>query len=197
MPRYVKQRDEYSCAPIALLNLCKCAGVRCTYNGELYRWIKKRCGCKPGQGSPGPAIYATLLALARDYDFAVRPRLNPSVKEIREELKRGNAVLLCGQYDDEDEHIALLIGHSRKRGFHAINWFFGRRVDAPMSEAYMRKVAKRHPFCCWFVRDRLHLARKPLCCKTSRLGGATPPFFFSKGVFLWVDQVDESFHRRR
>jgi len=151
MPRYVKQRDEYSCAPVALLNLCKWAGVSCAYDSERYRWIKTRCNCKPFHGSPDPFIYATLLALAREYNWAVRFRKDVTVAQIKVELEKGNAVLCCFEYDDGDDHIALITSYGT-RGFLAVNWWIRKRTVKLVPWDVVKKTRRRKPFTCWFVR---------------------------------------------
>jgi len=151
--RFVKQRDEYSCAPVALLNLCKWAGVGCAYNDDLYCWIKEHCECKPRYGSSDPFIHATLLALAREYNWAVRFRVEPSAAQLRDELDNGNAVLLCGMYDDDEDHIALVIDYD-KRGLWAVNWWFDSETVRRIGWKYLETLRSRKPLLCWFVRQR-------------------------------------------
>jgi len=153
MVRFVKQRDEYSCAPVALLNLCKWAGVGCAYDSERYRWIKRSCGCHPGYGSEDEKITTTLRRLAGWYGWTVRFRTEPSTEQLRHELDLGNAVLLCGMYDDGEDHIALITGYD-KRGLWAVNWWFSASAVKRIGWKYLETLRSRQPLLCWFVRKR-------------------------------------------
>ena len=46
--RYTKQYNRHSCAPIAILNAMKWAGVsNASYKSDLYKQIYKQCHCSP------------------------------------------------------------------------------------------------------------------------------------------------------
>lgn len=151
--RYVKQRDEYSCGPLSILNLCKWAGIHYSYDSEFYRWIKKGCGCCPGYGSEDHKIEAVLRKLANRYGWAVRKRKDVSIGTIKEELGKGNAVLCCFNYDEWDDHIALLT-HYDKRGVWAVNWWLHKDAVRRVGWKYLEYVRRRKNFICWFIRRK-------------------------------------------
>jgi hypothetical protein len=49
MPLYTKQRDNFRCGPIAILNALRWAGKRVSY--EYVYELAERCGCNPGAGT--------------------------------------------------------------------------------------------------------------------------------------------------
>ena len=50
MIRYIKQRDKYSCGPVAIMNVLKWAGAEFSYQGKI-KLFQQLCFCKPSNGT--------------------------------------------------------------------------------------------------------------------------------------------------
>jgi hypothetical protein len=124
LPRYLKQRDHYSCGAIALLNTLKWAGYQVSYQRDFKRACRT-CKCtKEGMFDHhfDTAIrrYKKLVVLPDDGSFHA-----PPIKLVDECLDSGGAVVISFIYKyqgiAETSHIALCIGRKGKRYLFANN----------------------------------------------------------------------------
>jgi hypothetical protein len=121
MTRYIKQRDHFSCLPVAILNMRKWLGDRVSYRRN-YRKARTECGATPGIGSDR----STFAEVTR---FANRTRMfSPTVQKIDEALAAGNAVVLRSSWGKAFgwSHI-FLVTKRTERSFFCVNTFAGHR----------------------------------------------------------------------
>jgi len=129
MTRYIRQQDEYSCGPHAIINAMKWLGMPATA-ADLPR-LKEECHTTVGGGT-----------WPKDLNIAIRkniPRvrwiIGPSLPQLDHYLSQGRAVILGYSYqqDDgvEDAHFTLVIGNER-----AIT-ITRERLDDPVDTYFM------------------------------------------------------------
>ena len=143
MARYIRQKDEYSCAPIALYNAMQWA--KGGSNKTHWRWFSRVVKCdEDGTGDAG------FLKGIRHLKRAVKVRRlhKPTVKKIREHLSTGGAALAAFAYTGPQEkeaqpHVILLLGaHPQGQSYVAANYHYYRK-HAPVSKV-PRKLFVRH-----------------------------------------------------
>jgi hypothetical protein len=133
-PRYLRQRDLYSCGVIALLNALKWAGYNITYRKDFDK-AKRACKCTPDGVYPNDfdvAIrrYKKLIVLPDEHSFEA-----PSIKLLDEHLALGGAFVLSFIYKYhgvvEVLHMTLCIGKSN-----------GQYVMVNNSEGAIKTISK-------------------------------------------------------
>lgn len=148
MPRYIRQRDNYSCGPVALLNALKWAGrTKGTSYATLPSW-RGTCQTDRRTGTS----FTNLFRAARMLPVLGAKKAKPTVRlaDIDAHLKRGGAVIL-GSVSElmSDFHWFLVIGKINMAGepsYKVVN--FDRRatqrlVSAKMIRRGMRLAAAR------------------------------------------------------
>lgn len=108
-PRYVKQRDQYSCGVIAVINLFRWAG----YNDIPTRTLRKALASVLGMTKDGTPI-PNMLSYLEDHPFLqmISSKTCPTTHWLDRHLRQGRAVLLVYQCNDRDElgHYVLCTG---------------------------------------------------------------------------------------
>lgn len=108
MTRYIKQRDKYNCAPVALLNALKWVNEDVTY--KSLKQLRKACKCtKPGGGTRSNHF---TTALRKDKRLVLsRTVKQPTLKEIDTWVEKGNVVILryswwkAGHYKPVNQYV--------------------------------------------------------------------------------------------
>jgi hypothetical protein len=142
LPRFIKQRDNYSCGPVAIVNALKWAGVRATYaHVTLYSIL-----CET-EKDIGTQISALHKALTLTKAFKVVRLYNPSIKRIDEHVDGGGAVLFASTTvlteEDYEGHYALIVSRSPKK-FGICNLdTSGNSYRAYPRNLFIRKYMKR------------------------------------------------------
>ncbi len=113
MPRYMRQRDMCSCAPVALINAGKWAGKRLTRARDLRRF-QKLCNVRPPDGAHCDEIEEALRLRG---ELRIRRMRHHSILKIEQHLRRGGAAvaalkLIYDRQEGREAHCALLIGIS-------------------------------------------------------------------------------------
>lgn len=151
--RWIKQRDNHSCVPVAVLNILKWAGFPATYRRDLAYWKGK----VKHTAEDGAHIRDYGFLLATIPDVKLKRKTRPSLAEIDSVLSEGNAVLLRSAWktgDDIHRHLLLIAGRTEKSWFltntfrgHA--WFPKRLVET----FYMEKHRLRSGIypTAWFI----------------------------------------------
>jgi len=107
MTRYIRQRDEYSCGPVAIVNAMKWLGFHTTA-ADLPR-LKEECYTEVGSGTWPPDLNR---AICRNISRA-RWIKSPTLPQLDHYLSLGRAAILGYSYlqddDVEDAHYALII----------------------------------------------------------------------------------------
>ncbi len=95
MPRYLKQYDNYSCGPIAILNALKWAGVKATYKTH-YPAIAESCRVKEDEdcGTLSSDLDKT-LRLFTNKRFTVTKARECSIQRLEAHLANGGAAVLA------------------------------------------------------------------------------------------------------
>lgn len=116
--RWIKQRDQYSCGVVAVINALKWAGYNATYNKDFKR-LKKACKCT-FEGTFVEDLdrvirsYKGLIVLPED-----EPMSAPSIKLVDDCLGAGGAIIISYIAKSKGEisvsHLTLCIGKSGKR----------------------------------------------------------------------------------
>jgi hypothetical protein len=127
MTRYIKQRDRYNCAPVAIINALKWAGEKATYS-ELNR-LKELCKCKSPEGTWSDHFHT---ALGKEKGLINSRQIkNPSLTEINEWLDKGNAVI-------------VLYNWWKKTHYKKINQYATKKVPGDWNGHYIL-ISKRFP----------------------------------------------------
>lgn len=112
--RYVRQQDDYSCSPVAILNTLKWLGRKVSYK-NLHA-IKRLCNCTK-EGTDDNGIEEALHLLNIKYEY--RNELN--VFSIVRHLEKGGIVLINGYCErNEGWHSFLCVDYDN-RYFYTIN----------------------------------------------------------------------------
>lgn len=89
--RFLRQRDQYSCGPIAILNALKWAGLQLTYK-DNFKQIKKLCKTTASWGTTPENITNVLSKYTEHLNFEIKALI--TLKDIERHLKKGGAVIL-------------------------------------------------------------------------------------------------------
>ena len=106
--KWIKQRDEYSCGPVAIINILKWLGVNATY-----KWlpaVQNLCRCDI-DGTSTADIESALKRLCIKY----KKRMSPSLKKIDDHLNRNGIALVEYYYAQDEGHFALCIKKTKKQ----------------------------------------------------------------------------------
>lgn len=156
--RYVKQKDHYSCGPIAIMNALKWAGLYTTYKTHFHK-IRSLCKTTISWGTTPDNMSAALLKHRKYLSFVTKSLV--TLREIEKHLDSGGAVILEYWFWDEMDYDGHYVFIFREYGydFIAVNDMSG----AP--------TAKPCP------RDML---KSMLSCKKYRHTGSPSAWFISK-----------------
>jgi hypothetical protein len=107
MARYTKQRDKFSCGPVAVHNLLIWAGVKVEFKVSIPLLIKM-CKCIPIDGTSTSKLSKIVKKIGRDtMAYKCIETHEPTMVEIEKHMHEGGAIL--GQYT---------YTHNGKRGGH-------------------------------------------------------------------------------
>jgi len=135
--RFCKQRDRYSCGPVALLNVDKFFGRRVTYaNLPFYRLLVQ---CSKSQGTLRRSITRVLGRAAR--------RKWPNAKQF---LQEGNCILIFDRWKGGG-HYSLVVMHGYD--ITLINHFEGECLT-PISAAKASRLLK-HAERTWYISESI------------------------------------------
>jgi hypothetical protein len=151
--RWIKQRDQHSCVPIAILNILKWAGYPATYRKDCEYWRRK----VKHTTDDGAHIRDYGLVLSMIPEIRAKKVSRPSVDEIDTVLSEGNVVLLRSAWrfnGDLHRHLLLIVGRTDKSWF-LTNTFRGHAwFPKPVAAAlYMEQHRSRsgvYPTA-WFI----------------------------------------------
>ena len=104
--RWIKQRNRFSCAPIAMLNIRKWAGGKISYQRN-YQEMCRLCECSPESGSP-----KWLNVLESMSDLRITKLRFPLVGDVLRHLHQGIALIRGVPTWSEIPHGFLLAGVS-------------------------------------------------------------------------------------
>ena len=137
--RYVKQKDQYSCGPIAIMNALKWAGLQTTYKTHFHR-IRTLFKTTMSWGTTIDNMTATLLKHGRYLSFTTKSLV--TLKEIDRHLAQGGAVILKYWFKESagyDGHYVFLFreeGHD----FIAVNAMLGTPAAQPCPRDMLKSM---------------------------------------------------------
>ena len=128
MPRYLRQRDRFSCGPICLLNIVKFQGEKVTYEADYPAWrdfvncgifrVKRKSG---GISKNGTSVRA-FNRVARQ--LGCRRMRTPNMRKMDKCLANGFALALQVRYNSYHAHF-FLITQRRKDALYCVNLYEG------------------------------------------------------------------------
>jgi uncharacterized protein YehS (DUF1456 family) len=138
MTRYVQQRDNTSCGPIAIINALKWANVKVTYK-DLDKYVKKcRSHLKLGTW---PRHLIGVLSREKHLKVVYYPTLN--LKKIDNILKSNNIVLVDYYYINKKHkygHWFMIESFTNKK-YNCIN-LYKRQTISYVSRSEMNKMLR-------------------------------------------------------
>jgi hypothetical protein len=114
--RWIKQRDNHSCVPVAILNVLKWAGFPVTYRSAFDYWKEM----VKHTAENGTHIRDYSFIFSRMPEVKMKRKTRPSLAEIDSVLSEGNAVLLRSAWKAGDEvhrHLLLITARTQKSWF--------------------------------------------------------------------------------
>lgn len=155
-PRYLKQKNSYSCAVIAILNLLKNLGYKYTYRD--YQRFKKWLGCNSG-GTPHAFIRSGLRAIENDFQEikSIRHSTPLTLKTIDKSLKRNSVVLVNFHYTVKKRkatHIFLLT-RATKKMYECINVDDNQTITLINRKELNKMLREKRdgwPSCGWVIK---------------------------------------------
>lgn len=158
MPRFTKQRDRYSCGPVAILNALRWCGMDAPYK-EVIDILQKVCNCEPGRGTNHPDFDQALRFFGTDL-FRVRRVSRPRLAEIEEHLREDGCVILNYRWTRGGNwfrHFSLVNGVSPSgRTFYLVNdSTVGPAQQALRRQDFVKEILRYqrvdHHFKGWFL----------------------------------------------
>lgn len=105
--RYVRQRNDFSCGPVAILNVLKWSGEKVALDSELYKTIYSDCGCCiENEGSP---IFYVRKAITK-HCHKLRTRWVEKIKkdDVIDHLKNGGIIILAFEELGDAHGVAII-----------------------------------------------------------------------------------------
>lgn len=131
--RYMKQRDNYSCGPVALANVMKWAGSKKSA-GSLRKYFMPICKCSPENGTRPWEIHNALLTID---DISFEKVEYPGLQDLDGHLDDGGIVLLRVRYEDGGHY--FICTRRTQKMYEVIN----RKVDHVTKSLVSRKTMSK------------------------------------------------------
>lgn len=126
-PRWVGQRDEYNCGPIAVANAAKWAGVGFNWKKD-WKALRKLCDCVVGQGTTNEGMEKALRATLGK-TFRVVRRKSWKIDRVFDHLERRGMVIFahtvfcpCGHREGHFSAIVDVLGNQPHEWYKAVNF---------------------------------------------------------------------------
>lgn len=158
MWRFIRQRDDYSCGPTAVLNAAKWAGLRYTYRDLDY--LRTLCRTVPEHGTGDQDLENGLRQTLKPVATVQRGGRMTHLQAIRFLENPHHAMVLMYQWKTGQEtegHYIFAFGDGKRRIF-LVNAHVGPpTVDCRYIRTFWRasmKPNKEHPPRIWLIRLR-------------------------------------------
>jgi hypothetical protein len=156
MTRYLRQRDTYSCGPIAILNALKWAGASKT--GKSIRTLRKDAKCNYPDGTYSVDFNRALRKKGKRF-FSTK-WVASSLTKVVAQLRAGNAVLLSFTLSDwyrldgdRAAHYALLLPTSKnEKKFRVVNLWRSETVCVIQRRKLREMLKRRKSGSGWYPR---------------------------------------------
>lgn len=158
MVRYVKQRDETSCGPVAIINVLKWMGYKVSY--DFIHTARYLCNWEDTWSADPGATDLDVERALKKLDIKKKRRIKPTLKEIDKHIDSGGIILL-GYYNVyslpgfklHEGHYSLCIGRTKKT-YIMVNDLpdttVGKRHRSAMQRIVNNKVNGRKCWA-WFI----------------------------------------------
>jgi len=156
MVRYLKQRDGYSCGPVAVLNAMKWAGFEVTgENLKVFRWIAL---CTSPHGC-WPRHLHNLIKLQFERKASAM-KGKPTMKYMDKWLDQGNSIIMRYFWHDKERNKRvghyIFIPDRTEKYYKVCNDGRNRPALTMISRKtmnnYLRMQRKGDTCCTWFIR---------------------------------------------
>jgi hypothetical protein len=132
-----KQRDDYSCTPLAILNALN--GLGCSYKYKDLAKFKALCGTVPGYGTDDNKVFSILTKLG----YVCQAKHRPTLDFIDKKLDQGKVVLLTFAYKEDGEVFRHTVSiHSRTPCFYYVSNYGWKFKFRKVSRANLKKDLK-------------------------------------------------------
>ena len=162
MTRYLRQRDKYSCGPVAIMNIFKWLGYNVNYTKEI-EWFREITKCKEDGILYGTTFgYMTKALKMFKNLFTVRYIRKPTVLLMVEHLKSGGILGLCYRLPKQKiGHYILVIDWS-KPNFTGVNVNIHQTRTLLSTEEMLRmlQVNGIYPRA-WFISKKKAARKRP------------------------------------
>lgn len=137
--RFVKQKDQYSCGPIAIMNALKWAGLPATYRTHFHK-IRSLCKTTMSWGTTPDNMTMALLKHSKYLNFTTKSLV--TLKEIEKHLDAGGAVILEYWFKDEKDYDGHYVFIFREHGhdFMAVNAMLGSPAAQPCPRELLKSM---------------------------------------------------------
>jgi len=98
--RYLRQRDQFTCGPVAIMNAIRWAGGEARYEDKFDDYVE-RCRCVPPWGTKHGAFDRVLREEGGGL-YEVRRVYRPTIPQMTQHLLNGGAVIL--NYRSGEKH---------------------------------------------------------------------------------------------
>lgn len=145
MIRFTKQKDHYSCGPVAIINLCKWAG----FEFDAQKWLKKfkkLTNCDT-EGTYPDDLYKALKKLDTKY-FKLKKQYKYKVKfkDLRNHCNdTSGVVLLRFTWPKKDSRHYIIVTKFTKQKVEVINYFSTGRAVRFITKSTFKKLLKTKP----------------------------------------------------
>lgn len=154
MPRYVRQYDDFSYGPVAIMNAIKWSGRRCVVREDLAR-LRRATNCKSSDGTGHLDFDGALRKFLPG--VLVRKKPCPPIRQIEEHLRSGGAVIVQYCYVEEKTgdkcvHVSLFIGVSASgKSFVGVNDKLHKTVIRRRRSLFLKYFRVKYPWV-WFLK---------------------------------------------
>lgn len=163
LPRYYKQRDKFSCGPVAIFNALKWAGAKDGLTAKrALPPLSRLCECSKYNGGTKHTAMDRTLRIAGKRCFDIRRVYTPKLGEIEEHLRAGGALILNFRWHEmrngkmvDARHYVLITDISLfGEYFGVVNYSSKRPVYQRIHRDTVKKRLMRFrqtPFKAWFL----------------------------------------------
>lgn len=143
--KYFRQKDKYSCGPVAILNALKHYGIPAT--GQDLSYIKDLCQTTPAIGTNIVDFHRTVMKFF-EYDFDFQPL----IRDVVTSLKKGRATLTFGVRKNHGAHFFLLTGVNKSATmFETVGLYNDEELVYWISRKDLRDLLRARNAMCWYI----------------------------------------------
>lgn len=148
---YIKQRDEFSCGPVAIINALKWAGHDYTY--QALPTIRRLCRCKD-EGTHSENLTRGLEKLKKrnKLKFKYNDLEYPTLLKIDKHLKKGSLIFLYRENNQDIGHY-IFINSKKENWYSVVN--YSKKTKGKMHRKTLMRLVKNRFFdmpSVWYIK---------------------------------------------